>query len=396
MGILAGEWSTTSPYGSVSQEQGSFYNWHECWVPLTVTICDADIKQISEFGGVNITPSFSIEVEDTTTDVTVEVPDVSSVNITRNTEAASDSFGFSCTNAKLVSPRLVGAMQGKLQSDLRKRVHINAGFKINGVDKRIRIFSGFIMDRNEDWSATKASLTVQGLSLSYLLTVTPGVFQNYTGSLAGAVLGMLEDTGINCTILAIPDQLITEPLFIIAGSMEEALSTLFNLVNTVTWYLDQYGNLVVRDQGTLDNTPLFTYKAGINVYGLTPGTSGRAVVSTASVTGATPEASATVIDNGFITRFGTRRSSISSTGITSQDQAEAAGRSEIARSARALKHLGVRVPFSPIMEPMIQVKVEDSVFGSEIDTLLDVLRFSHSITQVSAKTNIDGETDQEM
>lgn len=404
MALRSGEYDTSGVYS------GQYYGWHCRWVPLIISGSNAEVRRRSETPNLSEKPIYRVEIENTQTAEIVPLPRPKEVNVTRNSESASDTVNLTVADSRGISPRLPGPFQNRLKADIRTRVRIYAGFHVSGADVMYRIFTGVLLDRQEEVTAKGSSMTLSGFSLSYILSVTPGVLRGYYGSLSGAVKTLMEDLGIPVTVMAFTDTMIpaSAPVTIVEDSLDSALEALFQGQATITWYLDTYGCLVIKEQ-KLDEVPSFAYRTGGvgNVYKLSPGTSGRAVLSQVAVTGKDDASSVLVVSAGMFDRFGVRKGALSSNAIATGDEAEAAGQSEIERSARALKHLGVKIPFNLLMEPLRRVTVVDTkvdpeddadpgVFGTGIDAVLDVLRFSYRLTPTGASMDIDGETDQEM
>lgn len=407
MANLGGLWSTASVYGgdgSDPMDGGSYYSWEEAWVILTVTIVDPELLRLSEHPDQNVQPSMLIEVHDTETDDIVAVPQVTSAGIQRNAEATSDTFSLTMKSAREISPRIAGAFQGRLAIDTRKHIRIHGGFFSKGEHRRIRLFTGVLLDRSESWNAVGSSMTCQGLNLSYLLTVAVKVLEDYRGSLVGALMQLLEDTQFYGVLLCgFPDVLITDPagesLDVVSGSLAEAIETLMAMYGTTTWYVDAYGNLIIRTDPFVTE-PSFEYTTGPggNVTTLSPGSSGRAVLSEIAVTGADETVTGLVVRPENVERFGQRRAQISSKTITTPAQVLAAAEEEFDRSERALRHLAITpAGFNPLLDPLMRLTVRDEFFGTGIDTILNLFRFSHTLSTSLVKTNsLDGETEQEM
>lgn len=391
MSIRGGEYNTTGRYGSM------YYGWRTRWVPVRVTFAPAALLAKAVNPGPLVRPVYLVEVEDRETEEVTEVPQVKSVSIGRNVEAAMDSANFTLGDMRLVSPRIAGAMQGQLQADIELWTRVSAGYRINGVDYLVRLFTGIMLDRDEDWGPDGSSATMTAVSLGYLLTVLPGVLEGHVGSLAGAVMELTDGTGLPPVMMAFTDQMYgeDEPLTIVDETLAGAFGAMFQSQPRVTWRVDAYGGLVMQEQGT--GGTVWEYSTAVSIRRVRPGTSARAVVTEVSVTGATDEVSGLYTDPDLIARFGNRRGSLSSTALLTSEQVLEAGAEEVSRSARALKKLGINVPFNPFLEPLDVAAVDATSWGMAIDTNMDVLRFGWELKETGfGQTSIDGEAEDEM
>lgn len=412
MSLIGGEYDSSGVW------DGTYWDWKHAWIPLTVTIVDDELKEEAECPSLHREPLFAVEVYDVETEETTVfsttgpegcVPStyINSVSISRNVEGQSDSFNMSLTDCRAVSPRLANDVFGLLDTDIRKHVRIKAGFRFNGVDRLVRIFTGVVLRRGENWNARGSRMNVSGLSLTYLLTLSSGTIEDYQGYLSGLVMDLMEQARIPAYVLAFDDRLFTEPFSLIADTVQEALEDLFQIESTVEWYVDAYGTLIMRD-ASLDQDTAFVYQTGPgkdvdthaescgNILSFGPTSAVDRVITEVAVIGANLDASITYVDAAQQERLGRRTTSINSALIETQSAAISAAQDAIAKSRRSMQSMALEVTANPILDPFMKLEVKDLYFGTGYTGFMTVLQLNHEITPTAFKTKVAGEFDKEV
>jgi hypothetical protein len=392
MALIAGEYNSLAKYG------GSYYGWHEVRVPLVVRRVDPDLRQVCRGQVRTVKPAFKVEVEDLVDNTTVPLPNVKEVSISRNVQAASDTFNLQLVDARAVSPRLSGTMNRKCRQDIRCRIHIYSGFNIRGKDVTLPVFSGVVMDRKESWGSTGSTMSLDGLSLSYLLTVSDGFLNAYVGTLGGAVEELMNQAGLGPVVMALTDRTFTSdaPLTINEPVLDTSLTTLLAEFPQTVWYIDAGGTVVIKNRVLVDPTPLFTYETGVGILKIDVSSSARAALSEVAVSGGTPNATGLYADQTNLTRFGVKRGQVSSSTILTAQAVQDAGRAQVDLSEEQLKMASVAVPFNPMLDVTQRVWVKDTKFGSGLNTGGQILKMSLKFNAKGGSATFDCQTDEEV
>ncbi len=388
---------------------GSYFDWETRFIPFTVTILNADVQAAVEEPSCR-SYQFKIEVEDVeeeeVTEIAVTTPSgtssyVKSVTVQRNVESQTDSFSVAFANAYLVSPRITGAMQGVLAQDIRKRIRVYVGMVIAGTLRWFRIFTGVPMSpRNEEWTEKGSGMTINGFSVTFVLTRFPGNVSDYTGTLTGLVMDLFDQAGLPDFIMEFDDRLIETAIDVVADTIEDALADLFAVDREVQWFADANG-IITLGEPKEDATPVFTYRTGANgiITKLSPNHDPSQVITQANVVGGDEAGSTTVADVALIARFGTHTGSASSAILVDADAAEEAGDAVIAKSERNLARLGVHAAFNPVLEPGMAIEIDTtpSAQDPELSGILTVLQVTFQLEPAGMKMNaISGELDREV
>lgn len=358
---------------------GSYLNWVCEFIPMEISLAASGLTTALEDPGANKleAPRITAELQDTESFKTTQLPDVAALSISRNSEAAEDTYSLTLVDAAKYSPRGTTYPSMFYAGHVKRAVAINLVLSVGGVEYTTRLFTGTVARWRATYGRAETTINVDGSNLSERLRVADGTITNYRGSLFRLIQELLRKTGIDYFYLAIQDELVSTAQSFIALTAQATLDRVFSAMPGIDYGLDHTGTFIAR--GSIDSAaaPTWILDTRKSISILQETQDATRIETSVNVTGNTAASSLTATDTALTPIYGIRQGSLSNTTLETAEQATNAARDQIAETLRDSKDVLITMAtINPFLVPGESATITDpAVSASGAGSGLNGLRF---------------------